>query len=79
MAVIPSLLLLLVISCLVALFIVLVSKKDISGVKIMLLGINITLFGGVFALKSNFKMEVIEYSIALLGLIISISGLIKKD
>jgi len=37
------------------------------------------LFGGIFALKSNLKIGVLEYSIAFLGLIISVVGFLKKD
>lgn len=79
MAIIPSSLILFLLSGLIAGIIILVSKNSISGLKIMLLGINITLFGAIFALKSNLKIGVLEYSIALLGLIICVVGFIKKD
>lgn len=74
-----SILMLLIISGLIALLIALASKKDISGLKIMLLGINITLFGCIFAFKADFKIGAMEYLIAFLGLITSIAGLLKKD
>lgn len=55
-----------------------VSKK-VSGFKIMLLGINLTLFGGIIALDTNLGIEGIGYLIALTGLIFSFVGLGKKD
>lgn len=73
------LLLLLVILGLIIFSIVILYSKDIPGFKIMLLGINITLFGGIFALNSNLNLGVIEFLIAFIGLIISFVGLLKKD
>ncbi len=54
-------------------------RKGKSGLKIMLLGINITLFGGIIAVDQNSNLGGVEYLIALLGLIISIIGLGKDD
>ncbi|MTI65476.1 MAG: hypothetical protein FH753_02635 [Firmicutes bacterium] len=44
----------------------------------MLLGINITLFGGIIAVDPNSNLAGVEYIIALTGLIISIVGLEKN-
>ena len=60
-------------------FIVYGLKKGASGIKIMLLGINITLFGGIIAIDPDSNLGGIEYLIALSGLIISLIGLEKKD
>jgi len=54
-------------------------RKGVSGLKIMLLGINITLLGGIIAVDPNSNLGGIEYLIVLLGLIISIIALGKKD
>lgn len=56
-----------------------VVKKGVSGLKLMLLGLNITLFGGIIAVDPNSGLGGIEYLIALLGVIISIVGLGKKE
>ena len=50
--------------------IVLGLRKSASGLKIMLLGINITLFGGIIAVDPNSNLAGIEYLIALSGLIV---------
>jgi len=60
-------------------FIVSRLRKGNSGLKIMLLGINITLFGGIIAVDPNCNLGGIEYLIAILGLIISIVGFGKDD
>lgn len=54
-------------------------KKGASGLKAMLLGINITLLGGIIAVDPNSNLGGIEYLIVLLGLIASIVGFGKKD
>lgn len=54
-------------------------KKNVSGIKTMLLGINITLIGGILSLDPNTSLGGVEYIIALLGLIFCIVGLNKKD
>jgi len=79
MARIPAILILLIILGLIVWFIVSGLKKCNSGLKIMLLGINITLFGGIIAVDQNSNLGGIEYLIALFGLIISIIGLGKND
>jgi len=76
--IIVSLIFLVVLSIIVGI-IVLGLRKSASGLKIMLLGINITLFGGIIAVDPNSNLAGIEYLIALSGLIISIIGLMKKD
>lgn len=54
-------------------------RKEVSGIKVMLLGINVTLIGGIIAVDPNSNLGGIEYLIVLLGLIISITGLRKED
>jgi len=54
-------------------------EKGASGHKIMLLGINITLLGGIIAVDPDSSLAGIEYLIALCGLIISLVGFAKKD
>lgn len=68
-----------VISGLIATLIVTGLRKGSSGFKLMLLGINITLFGGIIAVDPNSNLGGIEYLIALIGLIFSIIGFGKKD
>ncbi|MDP4146898.1 MAG: hypothetical protein Q8936_20900 [Bacillota bacterium] len=53
--------------------------KDVSGLKLMLLGINITLFGGIIAVDPNASLGGFEYIIVVIGLIVSFVGLGKKD
>lgn len=64
---------------LIVALIALVLKKEVSGIKIMLLGLNLTLFGGIIAIDPSSNLGGIEYLIAFLGLIISAIGLLKKD
>ena len=78
MMIILSLTLLTLFGLIVAL-IALVLKKEVSGIKIMLLGLNLTLFGGIIAIDPSSNLGGIEYLIAFLGLIISAIGLLKKD
>ncbi len=60
-------------------FIVYSLKKGPSGLKIILLGINITLVGGIIAVDPNSYLAGIEYLIVLSGLLISLIGLTKED
>ncbi len=60
-------------------FIVYSLKKRPSGLKIILLGINITLVGGIIAVDPNSYLAGIEYLIVLSGLLISLIGLTKED
>ena len=79
MARIPGILIFLIILGLIVWLIVSGLRKGNSGLKIMLLGINITLFGGIIVVDTNSNLGGIEYLIALLGLIISIIGLGKDN
>lgn len=79
MARIPVILLFLIILCSMVWFIVTSLRKGKSGLKMMLLGIHITLFGGIIAVDQNSNLGGVEYLIAFLGLIISILGLGKDD
>ena len=45
----------------------------------MLLGISITLFGGILAVDPDSNLGGIEYLIVLLGLVVSVIGFVKKD
>ena len=75
-----SLLLFLIISLgLVAGLIIFVLRRGVSGLKVMLLGINITLLGGIIAVDPNSNLGGIEYLIVLIGLITSIIGFGTKD
>lgn len=55
-----------------------VLNKNVSGIKIMLLGINLILIGVVMALDKSYNYGGIVYFIAIAGLIISLIGLMKK-
>lgn len=59
--------------------VIIFSRKDLSANKLMLLGINLTLFGGIIVVDPNSDIGVIGYIIAFLGLIISILGIGKKS
>lgn len=59
--------------------IVICVKNGVSGLKLMLLGISITLFSGVIAVDPDFNLGGIEYLLAFIGLIISIVGFGKRD
>lgn len=54
-------------------------NKKVTGTKIMLLGISLTLFGVIVALDRNYSDNTITYIIAIVGLIVSIIGLVKKN
>lgn len=79
MAIIPLLLIVLILLGLVGGIIIVTLKKGFSGVKIMLLGISITIFGGILAVDPNSSLGGIEYLISFIGLIISIIGFGKRD
>lgn len=79
MAIIPLLLIVLILLGLVGGIIIVTLKKGVSGVKIMLLGISITIFGGILAVDPNSSLGGIEYLISFIGLIISIIGFGKRD
>jgi len=58
---IPVILIFLIISGLIAAVVVSGIRKGASGLKLMLLGINITLFGGIIAVDPNSNLGGIEY------------------
>jgi phosphate starvation-inducible membrane PsiE len=64
---------------LIPVLIISILSKSTSGLKIMLLGINLTLLGGVIAVDQNRNYGAIVYFIALLGLIISLIGVMKNN
>ena len=67
----------------VIIILIIVSVKrgvcGVTGIKLILLGINITLFCGIIAIDPNSDLGGIEYLIGLIGLVISIVGVAKKD
>lgn len=79
MALIPMLLIFLVLLGIMSGVIIAISRKCVSSLKIMLLGISIILFGGIIAVDPNSNLGGIEYLIVLLGLIISVVGFAKRD
>lgn len=79
MAFMPALLIFIAILGLIVVFAVLGFRKCASGIKVMLLGINITLLGGIIAVDPNSNLGGIEYLIVLLGLVVSIMGFGKND
>ena len=54
-------------------------NRGVSGLKLMLLGINITLVGGVITLDNNLSLGIWGYFIVVVGLIISFIGSTKRD
>lgn len=54
-------------------------KKGASGIKIMLLGISIIIFGGILVVDPNSNLGGIEYLISFIGVIFSVVGLEKID
>lgn len=54
-------------------------RKGASTVKVMLLGINLTLFGGMLEIGPHSNIGGVGYLIALLGVIISAIGFRKND
>lgn len=59
--------------------IIVTATEKVSGFKIMLLGINITLFGGIIALDGDDGIAILGYLIAITGLIFSFVGIRKND
>ncbi|MBU3156451.1 hypothetical protein LL037_07865 [Clostridium estertheticum] len=53
--------------------------KGTSGIKVLLLGINLTLAGGIFAIIPDFDVNGVWYLLVLFGLIISFKGISKTD
>lgn len=56
-----------------------VLSKNVSGIKIMLLGINLTLTGVVMALDRGHNYGGLVYLASITGLIVSLIGLLKKN
>ena len=54
-------------------------KKEVSGLKIMLLGINISIVGGVVVLDNKLSLGVFGYLIVIGGLVLSFIGSNKRD
>lgn len=79
MAMVPALFIALISLGLVGVIINIIIKKGVSGVKIMLLGISIMIFGGILAVDPDATLGGMEYLIVLIGLIISIVGFGKKE
>jgi hypothetical protein len=52
--------------------------KNWNSINIMLLGIEITIIGGITVLDNNTNIHGLEYILLFLGLIITISGGIKS-
>jgi hypothetical protein len=79
MSIFPLILIFLAIVGLLVTLIILRSRKGISGIKVMLLGINVTLLGGIIAVDPDTNLAGIEYLIAVLGLVICVAVVGKKD
>lgn len=79
MAFIPNTILLLLFLILLGGAVVYLARKGVSGLKLMLLGIHITIFGGIIAVDPNSNLAGVEYLIALSGFLISIKGFGKED
>lgn len=82
MAAMSRLPLVIVFLVLVVLMVVYVSKSlsdGTSGLKVMLLGLNLMILGGIVAVDPDSNLAGFEYLTILLGFIISFIGLRKKD
>jgi len=79
MRIVVSLIILVVLLGLIISFIVYGLKGKASGLKIMLLGLNVTLFGGIIAVDPNSNLGGIEYLIVFLGLVLSFIGFARND
>jgi hypothetical protein len=60
-------------------FIIIGIIKSDSGLKLMILGVNITLLGGIIVLDPDVNLNGFEYLMAFFGLFICLIGLWKKD
>lgn len=76
MALIPKLLLVLLIS---GIILVVAIKTDKSGLKFMLLGISLILFGGIIEVQANSDLKTYEFLFLFSGLILSLIGFVKKN
>jgi len=77
-AILPGILIFTVIA-MVTVLVIEVLKKDISGTKLMLLGISIILFGGILVIDSSTNINGIDYIVMFVGLVFSIAGVGKKN
>lgn len=75
---IPEIIIFLMVGIVISLF-VSALKEGTTSFKIMLMGINITILGGIIAIHTNHSYGGAEYLIAFIGLVISAIGLVKKD
>lgn len=73
----------LILFLLVLLVIILISYSAIkfadSGIKIILLGINLTLIGGIYTIDESSSLGGIEFLFIFAGLILSIFGVFKQS
>lgn len=58
---------------------IIVRKSGKSGVKVMLLGLSIILFGAIFIVDGGIDLEGFEYLIIFIGLIFSFIGFGKDN
>ena len=54
-------------------------KKEVSGLKLMLFGLHITLLGGIIAADPNSNLGGLEYLIVFAGFIVAFMGLSKDN
>ncbi len=79
MLILQALIVPLIIFALAAAIVIQFLRNSISGIKLMLLGINITLLGGILLIDPNRNHGFIAYIAAFLGVVISIIGFGKKE
>ena len=79
MAIITVVLLIVFVICMVASIVILSLKKKLSGFKLMLLGINATILGGIIAVDCNADLGGMEYLITIAGIVLSLVGFAKED
>lgn len=53
-------------------------RRGASSQNIILFGINVTIFGGIVALTSEFDLMELKYIIAFSGVLISVVGILEK-
>ncbi|SES91225.1 hypothetical protein SAMN05421676_10294 [Salinibacillus kushneri] len=75
-AIITLLLLFILVGYLISLI---VSGKDTSGLKFMLLGLSFILVGGIIAVDDNSDLGGLEYLFVFVGLLFSVVGFGKKN
>ncbi|MEI5906616.1 hypothetical protein WAK64_06040 [Bacillus spongiae] len=62
-----------------ALFIFISIKKTTSGIKIMLLGLHVTVIGGIIAMDDQSSLGGFEFIIILVGLGVAFIGIFKGE